>query len=93
MDARCAPERILVTHCANELACLGRHTGTPRTATAGFPRLEQRKPLRCHPITVAGLTMISAERQFRQVDARHAQRNQSEAVSFGRFTERCRTVS
>jgi hypothetical protein len=44
-------------------------------------------------MTVSGLTMIKAEHQFRQVAARHAQNNRSEALSFGRLTERSRTLS
>jgi len=45
------------------------------------------------PMTVSGLTRIKAERQSRQVAAKHAQKNRSEAVSFGRLTERWRTLS
>jgi hypothetical protein len=44
-------------------------------------------------MTVSGLTMIRAERQFRQVAAKHAQKNRSEAASFGRLTERWSTLS
>jgi hypothetical protein len=44
-------------------------------------------------MTVSGLTMISAERQLRQVAAKHAQKNRSDALSFGRFTDRSRTWS
>jgi hypothetical protein len=44
-------------------------------------------------ILVSGLTMIRAERPSRQVAARHAQKNRSEAISFGRLTERSRTLS
>jgi len=39
------------------------------------------------------LTMISAERHLRQVGAKHAQKDRSQAVSFGRFTDRSRTWS
>jgi hypothetical protein len=44
-------------------------------------------------MTVSGLTMISGDRQSGQVDDSHAHRNRSEEVSFGRFTDRCRTPS
>jgi hypothetical protein len=44
-------------------------------------------------MTVSGLTMIRAERQLRQVAAKQAQKNRSEAVSFGRLTERWSTWS
>ena len=54
---------------------------------------KSRKPLRCQDTTVSGLTMIRAERQSRQVAARHAQKNRSEVASFGRLTERLRTLS
>src|SRR5215471_8571498 len=39
-------------------------------------------------MTVSGWTMIRAERQLRQVAAKHAHKNRSDAVSFGRFTDR-----
>ena len=44
-------------------------------------------------MTVSGWTRISADRQSRQVDDSRAHRNRSEAVSFGRLTDRCRTPS
>ena len=43
-------------------------------------------------MTVSGLPMIRAERQFRQIAARHAQKNRSGAVSFGRLTEALENV-
>jgi hypothetical protein len=42
---------------------------------------------------VSALTMIKAERQSRQVAAKHALKNRSDAVSFGRLQERRRTMS
>jgi len=39
-------------------------------------------------MTVSGWTMICAERQLRQVAAKYAQKNRSEAFSLGRFTDR-----
>ena len=56
-------------------------------------RQKRRNPLRCQPMTVSGFTMISADRQSVQNRDSHAQRNRSEAISFGRFTDRCITPS
>ena len=67
--------------------------GRPRRPRRDFHAQKRRKPFRCQPMTVSGLTIIRAERQPRQVAANHAHRNRSEAVSFGRLIERCRTVS
>src|SRR5215831_7167048 len=63
----------------------------------GFPQRtfhvqKRRKPLRCQPITVSGLTMASAERQSPQTRERTAQKQRSTEVKRGRFfAPRCRT--
>jgi hypothetical protein len=43
-------------------------------------------------MTVSGLTMIWAERQSRQVAAKHAQKNRTDAISFPHLTERSKNV-
>ena len=50
-----------------------------------------RKPVRCHAMTVSGLTMTSADRQSGQTLHSHAQKSRSDDVNVGRFTERWRT--
>jgi hypothetical protein len=64
--------------------------------TAGHPDLQCRifqlqnrpKAFRCQPVTVAGLTIMSAESQSDQVCERQAQKIRSIEVNRGRFTER-----
>src|SRR5215831_13721556 len=62
----------------------------------GFPRRifqvqNKRKPLRCQPTTVAACMMKTADFQSCQTAHNHAHKSRSAGVSFGRFTERCRT--
>ena len=92
VDTRRSPKRVFAAHPANQLACFGRHPGTTAAAMAGFPLPVEAESLSV-PGDVSGLTMISADRQSGQVDDSHAHRNRSEEVSFGRFTDRCRTPS
>jgi len=54
---------------------------------------KRRNPLRCQAMTVSGLTMTSDERHSAQVWDSHAQRSRSVGFSFGRFTDRCSTLS
>ncbi len=69
--------------------------------TAGLPSRPRRtfhvqkswKPLRCQAMTVSGLTITKADRQSFQTSHSHTQRSRSAEMSFGRFTERCRTPS
>ena len=67
--------------------------GRPGCRRRTFQSPNKRKPLRCQPTAVSGLTMTGAERQSRQTWASQAQKKRSVAVNFGRFTERCITVS
>ena len=53
----------------------------------------RRKPLRCQPITIAGFIIAALGCQSFQTADSQTQRNRSAAVSFGRFTNRCRTPS
>ena len=64
-----------------------------RLAAAHLPGPDHPEPLRCQAITVSGFTMTRADRQPVQNGDNRAQRNRSAAVSFGRFTERCKTLS
>src|ERR1039458_8367346 len=69
--------------------------------TGGRPRWPRRtlqvqnspNPLRCHAMTVSGLTRHSADRQPSQIPQNQAHRNRSNRLSLGRFTERCSTPS
>lgn len=67
--------------------------GRPRWPRRIFPAQNRRKPFRCQPITVAGWTRKTLDRQSFQTSHNQAHRNRSAGVSFGRFTERCRTPS
>ena len=68
----------------------GGRPGWPRRT---FQVQTNRNPLQCQAITVSGFTMTRADRQPAQNRDNRAQRNRSAAVSFGRFTERCKTLS
>ena len=68
----------------------GGRPGWPRPT---FQVQNSRNPFRCHWITVSGFTMTRADRQPDQNRVSRAQRNRSAAVSLGRFTERCKTLS
>jgi hypothetical protein len=68
-------------------------SGRPGSPLRTFQVQNSRKPLRCRPITVSGFTMARADRQPVRNRGSPAQRKRSTAVSFGRFTERCRIPS
>jgi hypothetical protein len=68
----------------------GGRPGWPRRT---FQVQNSRNPLRCQWITVSGFTITRADRQPVQNRDSRAQRNRSAAVSFARFTERCKTLS
>ena len=93
VNARCAPQRILPTHLANQVPRFLGDRRSSRVAAAHLPGPEQSKPFRCHWITVSGFTMTRADRQPDQNRDSRAQRNRSAAVSLGRFTERCSTLT
>jgi hypothetical protein len=67
--------------------------GRPGRPWRTFQVQSRRKAVRCQAMTVSGLTMTSAERQAAHTSDRPAQKSRSNAVSLGRFTERCRTPS
>jgi len=55
--------------------------------------LKRRKPLWCQAITVAALTMKIPDRHSLQTADSQTHSSRSAAVSFGRFTDRCRIPS
>jgi hypothetical protein len=65
--------------------------GRPGLPRPIFQLQNKPKPVRCQPMTVAVLTMKTPDSQPSQTEESHPQTNRSVAVSFGRFTERCRT--
>src|SRR5260370_26617705 len=70
------------------------HTGgRPRWPRRTFQVQNSRNPLRCHAMTVSGLTMQRAECHSSQTKQNQAHRNRSNRLSFGLFTERCSTPS
>ena len=62
-------------------------------AAAHLPGPDQPEPLAVPGNTVSGFTMTTADRQPDQNRDNRAQRNRSAAVSLGRVTERCSTLS
>ena len=88
VNVRSAPERILLTQHANQLANLFRHRRTAGLAAANPPA---PVPLRCQSMTVAVLMMEARDSQPFQTEEIQAQKKRSAAVSLGRFTERWRT--
>src|ERR1700730_3619262 len=67
--------------------------GRPAWPRRTFQVQNSRKPLRCQPMTVSGLTMTKADRQSLQASHSHAHRTRSPDVSLVRFTERRSTPS
>ena len=65
--------------------------GRPGWPLRTFQVQTSRNALRCQATTVSGSTMTKADRQSLQASQSHAQSSRSAGVSFGRFTERCRT--
>ena len=62
MDVGRAPERVLAAQGPDQIANLTEGPGWPDFPQRTFHVQKRRKPLRCHPITVSGLTMAGAER-------------------------------
>jgi hypothetical protein len=56
-----------------------------------FPVQNRRKPLRCDPTIVDAFRMNAPDFQSGHAVESRARRSRSAGVSFGRFTERCRT--
>ena len=93
VDARRAPKRIVAAHLANQVP---RFLGDRRPSRLAVPHLPG--PERPKPFAVPGNHRLRfhddrADRQPVQYRDSRAQRNRSAAVSLGRFTERCKTLS
>jgi hypothetical protein len=67
--------------------------GLPGLPRRIFQVQNKRKPLRCQPITVAALMIKIPDRHSFQTADNQAHSIRSVGVSFGRFTDRCRTPS
>ena len=67
--------------------------GRPGFPFRDFHRQYSRKPSRCQPTTVSGLTMISASDQFRQTRRRRTQKARSSDVNLGRGFSALNTAS
>src|SRR5258708_21118546 len=67
--------------------------GRPRWPLRTFQVQNSRNPLRCHAMTVSGLTIQRAERHSFQTPQNQAHKNRSNRLRFGLFTERCSTPS
>jgi len=61
MDARSAPERICQAHLADQSPNSGGTLGLP-ARRLDFQRQKERKPARCHRITVSSSTIVMASR-------------------------------
>ena len=85
MNAWGAPQRISPGPCGRMRSRNSRDTGgRPRRRERDFQVQNSRKPLRCQPITVAGLTIVRASRQFGQRLEIKTQNQRSERCSRGR---------
>src|SRR5215471_16832130 len=93
VNPRSAPEWILAAHLPNPCAHLLRHGWPPRLTVSDLPGPEPTKAFSVPADDVSGWTMIMADRRLRQMAAKYAHKNRSEAVSLGRFTDRSRTWS
>jgi hypothetical protein len=67
--------------------------GRPQRRGRDFQVQKRRKPLRCRPITVAGLTIARASRQFGQKLEIRTQNKRSDGWSRGRGVFRSNTAS
>src|SRR5215831_10680468 len=67
--------------------------GRPGLPCRTFQAQNNRKPLRCQPMTVDAWTTKILDCQSFQTAHSQAHSNRSAGVSFGRLTERCRTPS
>src|SRR4051794_3805414 len=65
--------------------------GRPGLPRRIFHVQNNRNPLRCHPMTVDACMMNALDFQSYHAVASQTHRSRSADVSFGRFTERCRT--
>jgi hypothetical protein len=77
MDPRGAPERILPAHARIRSLISREIVGLPARPRRPFHVQNKRKPLRCHRITVSGLTITSAARQSTQTRDSAAQKRRS----------------
>ena len=79
VDPRCTPERIRRRQLTNQGAHFAGTPGRPVRCRL-FQVQNKRKPRRCQPTTVSGLTMCTAERQPRHACESHAQSIRSTGV-------------
>src|SRR5215467_3294306 len=80
VDARRTPERIVEAHPTNQLPNLFGHRWTPGLPRRTFQVQNNRKPLRCQPMTVSGLTMSNEDCQSRQASHNRELVSQSEVL-------------
>ena len=92
MNSRGSPKRIVFAHVADELTKILGNPWSPRLAMPAFPGPKQSESLAMLEMTVSGLTMTRAERHWGQKRRSQIQRNRSQARSFGRLTERFKTM-
>ncbi len=90
---RCAPHNRLFTAMSLISAMVSAATRGVRLFTRDFSRQNRRKPRRCQPNNVSGLTSSSAWCQTSSRLASTTNQNRSVLVSFGRLTWRLKIMS
>jgi hypothetical protein len=91
VDAGRAPERIVAAHLPNQLADFLRHRWTPGLAMTNFPGPDQPACLAVPGNNSLWLDDDQGRSPITPSFAEPRQSSRSAGVSFGRFTERCRT--
>ncbi len=93
MDSRGTPGGILAAHPADQFPGLSGNRGTSESAVPNLPRPEQTETFAVPCDDGLGPNDDQGIRQSLQTWDSQAQNCRSAAVSFGRFTERCRMPS
>jgi hypothetical protein len=93
MNPRRSPCWVLSAHLADQNAHLYGDRGPSGWPLRTLQVQKRLKPFRCQAITDSGLTRRMADRQSAQIPDSQAQRNRSNMINFGLFTERRKTLS
>ena len=93
MDARCTPSGVFVRHRPDYGPNIADVVGLPAVLLRERKRQYRRKPCRCHPTTVSGLTIRSDLAQRGQKWRSTIQNNRSERCNRGRLVRRFKTIN
>ena len=93
VDARRSPQRIVAAHLPNQVPRFPGDRRPSRLAAAHLPGPDHVKPFAVPGNQRLRFHDDQGRRPAGPKLRQRAQRNRSAAVSFGRFTERCKTLS